>query len=101
MLGTRTQMEHGENLGARIDRQPQPEHLSRGAEPGANFVQLQVWEMQVTEAAHVQGLGMFPCASEPGGDGGLTVALRPAPRRKGRVLQPGRTARLRSAEKGF
>ena len=77
MLRARTQMEPGEKLGARIDGQPQPEHLSRREEPGANFVQLQVWEMQVTEAALVQGLGMFPCASEPRGDGGLTVAEDP------------------------
>ncbi len=76
-------MEHGENLGARIDRQPQLEHLPGRVEPGANFVQLQVREMQVTEEALVQGLGMFPCASEPSGDGGLTIAEDPL--RGGRV----------------
>jgi hypothetical protein len=71
------QMEHGQNLGARIDGQPQPEHLCGDAEPCANFVQLQVRDVQVAEAALMEELSVLACASEPGGDGGLTVAEDP------------------------
>jgi hypothetical protein len=38
MLCARTQMQHRQNLGARIDGQPQPEHLRGAAQPGANFI---------------------------------------------------------------
>jgi hypothetical protein len=77
MLCAGTQREHGKKLGARVDGQPQPEHLCGAAEPGAQFVQLQVWEVELAEEAFVQGLGMFPSASQPGGDGGLSVAEDP------------------------
>src|SRR5215471_20716328 len=36
----------------------------------------------MAEEAYVQGLCMFPSASEPGGDGGLTVAENPFSRRR-------------------
>ena len=63
MLGARTQLEHGENLGARIDGQPQPEHLSGATQPGAQFIQLQMRELEMAKEAFVQGLCMFPSAS--------------------------------------
>jgi len=40
-------------------------------------VQLQVRETVMTEGALVQGMCMFPCACQPGGDGGLSVAEDP------------------------
>ena len=46
-----TQMEHGQNLGERIDGQPQPEHLCGAAQPGAQFVQLEVGDLEVVETA--------------------------------------------------
>jgi hypothetical protein len=49
MLGAGTQREHRKKLGARIDSQPQPEHLSRAAQSSSNFVQLQVRDVQVAE----------------------------------------------------
>ena len=63
MLCARTQMQHGHKLGARIDSQPQPEHLCGAAEPGSNFVQLQVREVQVAEAALMEDLSV-PAARE-------------------------------------
>ena len=47
------------------------------AEPCSEFVQLQVWEMEMAEGAPVQGLRMLPCTSEPGRDGRLSVAKDP------------------------
>ena len=76
-LGARTQLEHGENLGARVDGQPQPEHLCTAAQSCSQFIQLHVRELKVAEAVLVQGLCMFPSTSQPGADGGLSVAEDP------------------------
>jgi hypothetical protein len=64
-------MEHGQNFGARIDGQP--EHLAMAAQPGANFIQLQVREVQVAEAALMEELSVLACPREPPRDGRLTV----------------------------
>jgi hypothetical protein len=56
VLGSRTELKHRKNLGARVDGQPQPEHLFGAAQPGAQFVQLQVREVEMAEEALVQGV---------------------------------------------
>ena len=61
-----TQMEHGKYLRARVDGQPQPQDLLGIPEPSVQLVQLQVRQVEMTEAVLVQGLGMFPCTSEKG-----------------------------------
>jgi hypothetical protein len=76
-----TKLKHGKNLGAGINGQPEPQHLRMAAEPGAQFVQLQVRELEMAEGAFVQDLCMFPSASQPGDDGGLPVAKDPFGRR--------------------
>ena len=77
VLRAGTELKHGKNLGARIDGQPQPEHLCGAAQPGSQFVQLEVREVEIAEEALVQGLSVLACTSKPGGDGGLTVAEDP------------------------
>ena len=47
VLRAGTQLEHGKKLGAGINRQPQPEHVLRAAQAGAQFIQLQVREAEV------------------------------------------------------
>jgi hypothetical protein len=59
-------MEDGKNLGARVDDQPEPEHVLRAAKPGAQFIQLEVWEPQMTEGPLVQGLSMLTSARQKG-----------------------------------
>jgi hypothetical protein len=66
MLGARTKLEHGKQLGARIDHQPQPEHLPGATQPGAQFIQLQMRELEMAKEAFVQGLCMVPSASQKG-----------------------------------
>ena len=66
LLSAGTQMQHRQNLSARIDGQPQPEHLGGAAEPCANFIQLQVRNVQVAEAALMEDLSMLACSSEKG-----------------------------------
>jgi hypothetical protein len=77
LLCARTQREHGQNLRAGINQRPQPENLVGAAQPGAQFIHLQMREVQMAEETFVQGLCMFPHASEPGGNGGLLVAKDP------------------------
>ena len=60
VLRVRAEREHGQKLGAGVDGQPEPEYLLMAAEPCSEFVQLQVWEVQMAEGALVQGLLMFP-----------------------------------------
>jgi hypothetical protein len=78
-------MEHGKKLGAGIDGEPEPQHLCGAAEPGAQLVQLEVWEMEMDEEALVQGVRMLASTRQPGGDGGVSVAEDPL---CGRRVQP-------------
>jgi hypothetical protein len=49
-------------------------HLSSAAQPGAQFIQLQMREVEMVKEAFVQGVCMLPSASQPGGDGRLPEA---------------------------
>jgi hypothetical protein len=77
VLRAGAQMERRQKLGARADRQPQPEHLLRTPQPGAQFVQVQVREVEMAEGAFVQELRVLASTSQPGGDGGLSKAEDP------------------------
>jgi hypothetical protein len=72
VLCSGTQMEDGKNLVAGIYRQP--DHVLRAAQPGSQFIQLEVWELQKAEGPLVQRLSMLKSASQPRGDGGLSKA---------------------------
>ena len=74
MLRAGTQLKHGKDLGAGIDGEPKPHHLLVAPEPSSQFIQLKMREPKIREEAFVQDLWMFASASEPGGDGGLSVA---------------------------
>ena len=56
VLGAGTQSEHGKNLRARIAGQPEPEDRCGTAQPGAQFIPLQVWKVQMATDAFVQGV---------------------------------------------
>src|SRR5690349_13174203 len=73
---------HRQKLGTRVDGQPKPLHLTMAAQPGSQFVQLDVWEVQVAEAALMQELRMLTRASEPPRDGRLTGAQDPRSRQR-------------------
>jgi len=60
-----------------VDGQPQPEHVLRAAQPGSQFIQLEMGELQMAEGSLVQGLCMFKSASQPDVDRGLSVAEDP------------------------
>jgi len=68
------EMEHRKDLGERIDGQPEPDHLCGAAQPGSQFVQLEMWEPEVAEGALMQGLCVLASARQPGSDRGLPVA---------------------------
>ena len=77
VLCTGTQREHGKNFRARVDGQPEPEHLFGTAEAGAQFVQLEVREVEMEEEALVQGLCVLASTGQPGSDGGVSKAEDP------------------------
>ncbi len=68
------EMECGKNLREGIDGQPEPEHVCGAAQPGAQFVQLEVREPEMAEGALVQGLCVLASASQPASDRGLPIA---------------------------
>jgi hypothetical protein len=74
VLGAGTERKHGKNLGARVDSQPEPEHLCGAAQPGSPFVQLEVREVEMAKGPLVQGLCVRALSGQPGGDGGLSKA---------------------------
>jgi len=55
VLGAGTELKHGKNLGARVESQPEPEHLCSAAEPGTQFVQWEVREVEMAKGPLVQG----------------------------------------------
>jgi hypothetical protein len=65
-------MEHRKNLGARIDDQPEPQDLLDVAQPGAQFVQMEVRELEMAEEVLVQGV----CAHQHGTERLMIVACR-------------------------
>src|SRR5712692_10883946 len=75
MLCAGAEMEYRKDLRERIDGQPEPDHLCGAAQPGSQFVQLEMWEPEVAEGALMQGLCVLASASQPGSDRGLPVLL--------------------------
>ena len=59
MLCAGTKVEDGNDLREGVDGQPQPQHVCGAAQPGAQFVQLQVRELEVGEAAPLQCLSVL------------------------------------------
>ena len=101
VLRAGTQLEHGKNLGARIHGQPQPEHLAGAAQPCAQFVQLDVWEVHMAERVLMQPLCMLARARQPRGDRGLTGAEDPLGSRWVQPTSREQTAPWRPGERGF
>jgi hypothetical protein len=85
MLCTGTQMEHRKKLGAGIDDQPKPEHVLRAAQPGSQFIQLEVREPKMAAEALVQGVRVPACTREPPRNRGVSKAEDPFSRRR---IQP-------------
>jgi len=85
VLRAGSELKHRKNLRQRINHQPEPLPLRLVAQPGSQFIQLQMWEVQMAEETFMQGLCMFPRASPPGGDRGWSNAEDP---RSLRRIQP-------------
>jgi hypothetical protein len=99
VLGAETELKGRKNLGAGIDGQP--EQLFGTAEAGAQFIQLEVREVEMEEEAFVQDLRVLTSTSQPSGDRGLTVTEDPLG--GGRIQPLGKPQRApwRSAARGF
>ncbi len=59
-------MEHRKDFREGVDGQPEPEDLRMAAEPCSEFVQLQVWQVEMAERALVQDLRMFASTRQKG-----------------------------------
>jgi hypothetical protein len=56
VLCSGTQMEDGKNLREGVDDQPEPQHVLRAAQPGTEFVQLQVFTSRQRRTVAEAGL---------------------------------------------
>ena len=101
VLGARTELEHGKNFRTGVDGQPEPQHLRMAAEPGSQFIQLKMREVEMAEEALVQGVRVPARTREPPRHRGLSKALRPARRQKDPALQPGQRAPWRPGAREF
>jgi hypothetical protein len=70
-------MKHRNDFREGVDGQPQPQHLFGTAQPSAQFIRLEIRQMQMAEEALVQGKRVLARAWQPGGDGRLPVAEDP------------------------
>ena len=53
-------MKDGKQLRRGVDDQPQPQDAGMAAQPGAQFIQLQMWEPEMAEETFVQVCTCFP-----------------------------------------
>ena len=91
VLRAGTQLEHGQKRGCG-DQLPATGRRTCVAQRSRvrSSSKQQMRQVQMAEAAFVPGPCMFPCTSQPRGDGRLSKALRPARRQTGRALRPAR-----------
>ena len=61
-----THMKHRNDFREGVDDQPQPQHLFGTAQPSAQFIQLEVWQMQRAKEALVQDVRVLACARQKG-----------------------------------
>ena len=66
VLRAGTQLEDGKKLGAGIDGKPEPERLFGAAEAGAQFVQLEVREVEMEEEPLVQSVCVLTSPEQKG-----------------------------------
>ena len=70
-------MQDRDEFGERVDGHPQPEHLRSIAKPRAEFVKLDMREMEVTEPVVVQRRTVLAGACQPGGDRRVGMTKHP------------------------
>jgi hypothetical protein len=57
-----TEVEDGKKLCTWVDGQPQPQDVFVAAQPGAQFVQLDIGKLEMTEKVLVEAFSVLPCA---------------------------------------
>ena len=80
-----------------VDCQPEPEHLFGATQPGSQFVQLEVRDLEVAEIVLVHGLSVHASTGQPSSDDGMMVAedtlggegIQPTSRAQSAPLRPG------------
>jgi hypothetical protein len=77
VLRARTQMQDRKDFRTGVDGQPQPQDAAVAPQPRPQLIQLEIGKLEVTENVFVQGLSVRALASQPGGDGGLSIAEDP------------------------
>jgi hypothetical protein len=77
ILRTCPELQYWYDFGEWIDRDPEPEHMSPATQPCAQFVELDMREVQVAEDTVVQARAMFTGTGQPGRYGRRAMAKNP------------------------
>jgi hypothetical protein len=102
ILGAGTKVEDGNDLREGVDGQPQPPYVCGAAQPGAQFVQLEVREPEIARCERSCKVCAYKgCASQKGWRWWPDGSRRPVLRRKGPALRLAQTAPSRFGERGF
>ena len=77
VLSAWAELEGGDELGLRIESDPDPQIMGLVTEGGVEFIELQMADFQVTEEVRVDLFGVRAGAGEPEAEGGVRVAEEP------------------------
>ena len=73
-LRPRTDVEHRDQFGERIDRDPEPKHVRPIAQACAQFIKLEMRQLEVADPAVVQGGAVLASPRQPGADRAFPVS---------------------------
>jgi hypothetical protein len=65
-MRTGTHMKNRNDFREGVDGQPQPQHLFGTAQPSAQFIQLELWQIQSAKEALVQGVRVLARTRQKG-----------------------------------
>ena len=94
ILSARTEVEHRDQLAERVNDDPEPQHVGAVTQPRAEFIQLEVGQVQLLQPAVMQASTMLPGTRDPARNRLLGVAEHAA---SSRDTQPFRKHREHEA----
>ena len=71
-------MQHGDDLGQGIDREPEPHYMRAAAQPRPHLIQLKVREVEGAKETIMQRRAVGASPRQPGGDGGVPMPKHPS-----------------------
>ena len=74
ILGSRSEVQYGDDLRDWINHHPEPEDVRPAPQPCTHFVRLEVGQVEIVEPVVMHQRIMFTCACQPHRDGAMPMA---------------------------